>query len=79
MKTFEKLIQAKSQLDFFIDKLEIELKDKIDFKFSIVYQASDGWCILKEDCADLAPLKDCIKIIEQKGALLLTDFDEVGI
>jgi hypothetical protein len=79
MKTFEKLIQAKSQLDFFIEKLEIELKDKIDFKFAIVYQESDGWCILKEDCTDLSTLRECIKVIEQKGVLSVDDFDELGI
>jgi hypothetical protein len=79
MKTFEKLIFVKSKLDSIIRTLESEIDGKVEFRFGIEYQPSDGWCLLNQDNADLSPLKICLLIIEEKGYLTLDDFNNNGI
>jgi hypothetical protein len=84
MKTFKELVKAKDQYDAILSHLEKELKSKVAFDFSISHQQSDGFCILYEDldsddAPKLAPLDQCIEIIEDCGILSLSDYDDICI
>ena len=79
MKTIDKITKTKTKLDFLIKKLELELSENIEFKFSIIHQASDGWCILDLNEANLAPLDLCISIISKKGSLSFSDFKDTCV
>lgn len=66
----------KAQLEYMsiVGEIEGSLIDKINFDFTILYQDSDGWCVLNTYTADLAPISSCLKIIENKGVLSVEDF-----
>lgn len=69
-----KLIRASHKYALESETMEKVLSDKIEFKFQVVFQPNDGFCILNEESADLSRLVDCISIIEQKGVLSYEDF-----
>ncbi len=64
-----------------IHKIERQLKSQIAFDFSIVYQESDGFCILNnnEDGMRAASISDCLDIIKRDGFLTVERFNEVTI
>ena len=45
----------------------------------VEYQPSDGWAIVHLETADVAPLRECIEIIQEKGVLSYDDFDSLTI
>lgn len=69
-----KLIKAQGKYEGAVGDIEVELIDKILFDFTVIYQDSDGWCILNAYTADLAPVKSCLDIIKKKGVLSVEDF-----
>ena len=68
------LNKAESKYRNAIDEIEKQLIDKIKFKFSIVHQPFDGFCILAYDRDFLAPIDDCLNAINNKGILTYEDF-----
>jgi len=62
-----------------IGDLENKLSDYIDFDFSIFYQPSDGFVIVKIDTAHNARLDSCISEIESKGKLTVYDYLNLSI
>ena len=69
-----KLSKAQSKYQSAVGDIEVELIDKILFDFTVIYQDSDGWCILNAYTADLAPVQSCLNIIKNKGFLSVEDF-----
>lgn len=62
-----------------LNNLERQLKDKVEFDFSIEYMQSDGFCLTNYNTSNTAPLDACIEIIKKKGTLSVEDHDENGI
>ncbi len=73
------LNKAESKYNDAIGEIEKQLDDKIKFEFSIIYQSSDGFCILDNNLGFLAPINDCLDIIKSKGILTYEDFIHCSI
>lgn len=69
-RLLKKLNTASTKFAKTICNAENELRDKIDFEFSIVDQAGDGFVI--EARGDNAPMDKCLEAIKNLGRL---DYD----
>ena len=80
IKLSTKAIQkALGKYDDAVGDLEYKLSEYIDFDFSVMYQPSDGFVIVKIDTAHNAPLSKCISVIESKGKLTVEDYLNLSI
>ena len=78
-RILKKLNTAQVKYQDIIDSVEGELKNKIEFEFSVFYQSSDGWVILGIEGARNAPFEDCLLVIKEKGCLSLKDYLNITI
>lgn len=75
----KKLDKAKKLYDAEIEALQLELVSFIQFPFFIMYQYSDGFVIVHEDECHNAPLRLCLKIINETGSLTFEDYIKICI
>lgn len=79
--TIKKIYQECKRLKTAHNKYEAQcsylaniLSEKIEFKFFVMYQYSDGFVIVHEEGNHNAPLYSCISTIEEKGFLSFEDY-----
>lgn len=60
-------------------ELEMMLRDKIEFDFSIQFQRSDGYLIQENDRSEVAGIASCLKTIQEEGSLTLDSFQQLVI
>jgi hypothetical protein len=80
-RLMNKLQNAQSKYDGVIGSVEYEIFYKVEFDFSILHQASDGWVMLAEIEGDSknAGLDDLLEVIKQKGVLTEDDYMKYSI
>ena len=78
-KQYKKLEKKHNELQKEIDVLRGMLEGKVDFEFDIAEPAGDGYCIIHNDEAEVAPMASCLKVIKKKGILTYNDFIDLSI
>lgn len=80
IKQREKLTVAYGVLEFHRQLLVQMMSDQTEFQIDILWQPGDGFVALDiESGSTLAPLDECINIIQEKGVLTREDFDHISI
>jgi hypothetical protein len=78
LKILKKLELAHKNYTNSIADIEKEIIDKIKFRFSIFWQAGDGFIISDEEMGN-APIDSCLEIINKKGILSHEDYRNICI
>jgi hypothetical protein len=73
-KLYGRLQIVQELYDEAIKSIEREIEHKVDFKFFIMFQSSDGFVLVHEENCHNAPLEKCLEIIEKKGCLSYEDY-----
>lgn len=79
MISVNKLVKAKEKYDLEILNIENQIRNKVDFVFSILYQESDGFVVLSEETSENARLTICLRVINEKGKLSYEDYKKLTI
>lgn len=68
-----KLNKIQSKYESAVDGIAKIIENNTMFCFSLQWQLSDGWTIVSDD-AKVAPVDECLKLIQEKGQLSYDDF-----
>ena len=75
----KKLHKTQCNYESSVTDVEKTIFGKVGFEFKIIYQDSDGWCLLNSETSDLAPFDSCLSIIEDVGFLSENSFKQLCI
>lgn len=76
---FGALKRQQSILESRVGLMEQFLVEKVEFEPKVVFQSSDGFCLLNDEENKVAPLARCIEHINEHGFLSCDSFGAYSI